>query len=642
MIVSPVGHVFRQVHLPVDPVLPPPTSSLSLTDCGCPNSCTPDVLSRTATDSVASISCRDRIRWAMNNLDYTEEQACSNIGTTFPDSCGKGCDPNICEAGGTPPSPPPGPAPLAPPASPSLTDCGCSDSCTPDVLNRMATDDVASISCRDRIQWAMNNLDYIEEQACSNIGTSFPDSCGQGCDPNICGAATPPSPPPPSPPAPTTSSSTSVQDCGCPSSCTNSVLSQIAADSNGSFDCRSRIEWVMANTELTNEQDACVRVSSEFPSICGNGCDPKKCGGEGTPPGPPPGPPPASPPGPPLPPPGPGPEDGELVFAEEFDEGDQPNPAIWTYDQGDWGWGNAELQKYTNLKENVQISQDGKLVITAIRQGASITSGRIKTLNKFTLKYGRVEASIKVPDLRNGLWPAFWTLGNNFPQVGWPKCGEIDIMEMGNAAPGNSILNQQVGSAAHWFNDPEGRATYGLYLDTGEDLSQGFHTFSMDWTPDMITTYVDGNQIWAIDISPEKCPPEKCSEFHDFHFLLLNLAVGGSYTGLLSPAEITATFPARYEIDYIRVYANEWTEVGGSYITGGPTLKHDLTDCGCPATCTDQVLDLVAQDSNGNFSCRDRIEWVIGNLGATEGQACRTVSGEFLSICGQGCNPDAC
>jgi beta-glucanase (GH16 family) len=389
----------------------------------------------------------------------------------------------------------------------------------------------------------------------------------------------------------------------------------------------------MANTELTNEQDACARVSSEFPSICGNGCDPSKCGSEGTPPGHPPGPPPASPPGP---------EDGELVFAEEFDEGDQPNPAIWTYDQGDRGWGNTELQRYTNLKENVQISQDGKLVITAIRQGASITSGRIKTLNKFTFKYGRVEASIKIPDLRNGLWPAFWTLGNNFPAVGWPKCGEIDIMEMGNAAPGNSILNQQVGSAAHWFNDPEGRATYGLYLDTGEDLSQGFHTFSMDWTPDMITTYIDGNQIWAIDISPEQCPPEKCSEFHDFHFLLLNLAVGGSYTGLLSPAQITATFPARYEIDYIRVYANEWTEVGGSYITGGPTLNYDLTDCGCPATCTDQVLDRLAEDSNGNFSCRDRIEWVIGNLGATEGQACRTVSGEFLSICGQGCNPDAC
>jgi beta-glucanase (GH16 family) len=418
----------------------------------------------------------------------------------------------------------------------------------------MATDDVASISCRDRIQWAMNNLNYSEEQACSGIGTRFPDSCGQGCDPTICGAATPPS--------------------------------------------------------------------------------------EGTPPGPLPGPPPASPPD--SPPPGPRPEDGELVFAEEFDEGDQPNPAIWSYDQGDWGWGNAELQRYTNLKENVQISQDGKLVITAIRQGASITSGRIKTLNKFTLKYGRVEASIKVPDLRDGLWPAFWTLGNNFPVVGWPKCGEIDIMEMGNAAPGNSILNQQVGSAAHWFNDPQGRATYGLYLDTGEDLSQGFHTFSMDWTPDMITTYVDGNQIWAIDISPEQCPPEKCSEFHDFHFLLLNLAVGGSYTGLLSPAQITATFPARYEIDYIRVYANEWTEVGGSYITGGPTLKYDLTDCGCPATCTNRVLDLLAQDSNGNFSCRDRIEWVIGNLGATEGQACRTVSGEFLSICGQGCNPDAC
>eukprot|EP00980_Cylindrotheca_fusiformis_P029366 scaffold23455_cov173-Cylindrotheca_fusiformis.AAC.1 len=356
--------------------------------------------------------------------------------------------------------------------------------------------------------------------------------------------------------------------------------------------------------------------------------------------------PPPTPSGPPSRPSGPGSQSGELVFAEEFNEGDQPNPAVWTYDLGDGGWGNDELQRYTNLKENVQISPNGKLVITALQQGDSFTSGRIKTLNKFKFKYGSVEASIKVPDLRSGLWPAFWTMGNNVPAVGWPKCGEIDMMEMGYGEQGNSISNHLVGSTAHWFSDPDDeKAMYGLYLDAEDDLSQAFHTFSMDWTPNMITTYLDGKQIWAIDISPDsaQCPPEQCSELHDFHFLLLNMAVGGEYTGLFSPGQISAHFPARYEIDYVRVYANDWTEVGGSYINGDPTAKYYLTDCGCPATCTSRQLDRIAEDStSGSSSCRERIEWVIENEDSTEEEACQTVSGEFPSICGQACNPDAC
>eukprot|EP00980_Cylindrotheca_fusiformis_P029371 scaffold23456_cov144-Cylindrotheca_fusiformis.AAC.5 len=615
------------------------TSSIFVDDCGCPATCTSAVLDQVATDGYGSHDCRSRIEWVMANTALTNEQdACAQVSSEFPSICGNGCDPTTCNTPPGPPPPPPSraptppptllptPPPTSPPKPPptppttSMTNCGCPETCTSNVLDRMATDDIASIACGTRILWAINNLDFTEEKACTIISGRFPDTCGPECDPNVCGT-------------PTTSSG-SVGDCGCPATCNDNVLSQVATDGNGSHDCRSRIEWVMANTALTNEQDACAQVSSEFPTICGNGCDPNTCE---TPSGPPPG-----PAGPPPQPSGPSPQSGELVFAEEFDEGDKPNPAIWTYDQGDWGWGNAELQRYTNLEENVQISPDGKLVVTAVRRGNLFTSGRIKTLDKFTFKYGSVEASIKVPDLRSGLWPAFWTLGNSFPTVGWPKCGEIDIMEMGNAAPGNNILNQRVGSAAHWFNDPAGRATYGLYLDTEDDLSQAFHTFSMDWTPDMITTYVDGKKIWAIDISPEQCPPEQCSEFHDFHFFLLNLAVGGSYTGLLSAGQISAHFPARYEIDYVRVYANDWTEIGGSYITGEPTAKYDLTDCGCPATCTPQQLDRMAQDSSGNYSCRERIEWVIGNLGSTEEQACKTVSGEFPSICAQACNPDAC
>ena len=341
--------------------------------------------------------------------------------------------------------------------------------------------------------------------------------------------------------------------------------------------------------------------------------------------------------------PSPSPPAGDLVFAEEFDYGDQPDPAIWTYDQGDWGWGNAELQRYTNSPNNVQISNDGKLIIRAIRVGDSFTSGRIKTLNKFTFMYGHVEASIKVPSLGNGLWPAFWTLGNNFPVVGWPACGEIDVMEMGHKnAIHDGVVNERVGSAAHWEYDPGSRATYGEYLDVGQDLSQDFHVFSMDWTPDMITTYIDGQKVWEMDISGSQCPPEKCSEFHKHHFFLLNMAVGGHYTGLLTAGQITASFPAQLEIDYLRVYSNDWTEVGGTYMNDGIVPRYDLTDCGCAETCTNEVLSRMATDSNGSHSCRDRITWVISTMGFTEGQACGRVSAEFPSICGSGCNPESC
>eukprot|EP00980_Cylindrotheca_fusiformis_P031452 scaffold26388_cov127-Cylindrotheca_fusiformis.AAC.1 len=631
------SRIRRNAPIPTkDPPRPPTTTtaaattrSSSMIDCGCPDSCTTNVLSQIATDDIASISCHDRIVWAMNNLNLSEESACASMSSKFPDSCGNGCNPTTCQDTPTPTT-------TMEEASPAAAiDCGCPASCTSEALGTMASDGVASISCGERIQWAMNNQKVSQEEACLAIGNRFPTECGgPECDPNQCATITtteaPVSVPTPrsAPTIPVSTASSFLHDCGCPSTCTDIVLSRIATDGGGSYDCRSRIEWVMSNTEFRSETAACSKVSSEFPSICGNGCDPNHCpqgadggGGGGfevvspTPPSLPPQMPPTLPPKQPV---------GQLVFAEEFDQGDRPNPDIWSYDYGDWGWGNAELQRYTDQTENVQL-RNGKLIITAIRRGNLITSGRIKTLDKFTFKYGSVEASIKVPDLRNGLWPAFWTLGNSFPIVGWPKCGEIDIMEMGNAAPGNNILNQRVGSAAHWFDDPNGRATYGLYLDAGQDLTQGFHKFSMDWTPDMITTYVDGKQIWAIDISPEKCPHAKCSEFHDHHFFLLNLAVGGSYTNLLLPNQITAPFPAQYEIDYIRIYKNEWTELGGSFTTnrGGSPSKHVLTDCGCPTTCTFRQLSRLTQDSSGIFTCRDRIEWVIGNLGSTEKEACR-------------------
>ena len=263
---------------------------------------------------------------------------------------------------------------------------------------------------------------------------------------------------------------------------------------------------------------------------------------------------------------------GDVIWSEEFDTGTSLDPAVWSYDLGATGWGNKELQEYTSNSENVRI-EDGKLVIT-VRETADgdgdskFTSARVKTQDKLTFKYGTIEARIKVPDLADGLWPAFWTMGNNYRLVGWPYCGELDIMEMGSAsAISAGVINQRVGSAAHWDNGGNW-ASFSRSLDIDSDLTDDFHVFSMDWTPTRITTYIDGQQIWTYYIKTDGCAD--CSEFHQPHFMILNMAVGGTYTGLLNDNQITAATPAEMLVDYIRIIDNGFTELGGSSIPEVP------------------------------------------------------------------------
>jgi beta-glucanase (GH16 family) len=177
------------------------------------------------------------------------------------------------------------------------------------------------------------------------------------------------------------------------------------------------------------------------------------------------------------------------------------------------------------------------------------------------VRYGTIEARVRVPDLADGLWPAFWTLGNNFSEVGWPACGELDILEMGHtSAIRDNVVNQRVGSAAHWENN-DNYATYGLFFDSPQRLDDDFHLFRMEWTPDLVRTFVDDNKIWEMKIDSASC--SDCTEFHEPHFMILNLAVGGNYTGILNEAGITASLPAEMHIDYVRVYDNGFTEVSG-------------------------------------------------------------------------------
>lgn len=263
----------------------------------------------------------------------------------------------------------------------------------------------------------------------------------------------------------------------------------------------------------------------------------------------------------------------EVLWSEEFDNGTVADPSVWSHDLGANGWGNRELQDYTQSPDNVRV-ENGNLVIAAHRtqEGdgeARFTSGRIKTQDKVTFKYGTIEARIRFPNLDEGLWPAFWTLGNNINEVGWPACGELDVVEMGSSfALSEGIVNRRVGSTAHWEN-LDTKVDYGLTLDADRDLTEDFHVFRMEWTPKLITTFIDDQQIWAFNIEPENCTD--CDEFHQPHFLVLNLAIGGSYTGRYAADQITAPLPAELRVDYVRIIDNGHTELGGSAVSTSST-----------------------------------------------------------------------
>ncbi|XZZ31989.1 glycoside hydrolase family 16 protein [Microbulbifer sp. TRSA005] len=252
-----------------------------------------------------------------------------------------------------------------------------------------------------------------------------------------------------------------------------------------------------------------------------------------------------------------------LIWEDNFD-GNSINKSVWTYDVGSWGWGNNELQDYTGNSNNAYI-EEGNLVIQAQRNSdGSFTSARLKTIGRLSYRYGTIEARIKLPDLNAGLWPAFWQLGNNYGQVGWPACGELDILEAGMAeALESGSVNSAISSAFHWHHESDeytGQADYGqsknLIKDFGysRDLTEGYHIFGMTWTPDHITMWVGDEANEIISIGSED---PAFDEFRQEHFLILNLAVGGIFPQIFRNEEITAPMPAKMYVDYIRIYDND-------------------------------------------------------------------------------------
>ncbi|MBE6853419.1 MAG: glycosyl hydrolase family protein [Ruminococcus sp.] len=241
-----------------------------------------------------------------------------------------------------------------------------------------------------------------------------------------------------------------------------------------------------------------------------------------------------------------------LLWHDEF-SGDKMDTSIWKYDPHEPGWTNSELQEYTTSEENV-FTRDGKLVLKAIKTKDEngndyYTSGKVKGQNLKDFMYGKVVARAKVPE-GQGLWPAIWMMPTDEQFYGqWPKCGEIDIME---------VLGNQTDTAygTIHYGEPHGEQQGTYVLEGGDTFANDFHEFSVEWEPGEMRFYIDGNHYhtvndWfsAVDGEDDKPYP---APFNQTFFVQLNLAVGGTWPG--NPDETTDFEKAEFEIDYVRVY----------------------------------------------------------------------------------------
>ena len=241
----------------------------------------------------------------------------------------------------------------------------------------------------------------------------------------------------------------------------------------------------------------------------------------------------------------------QLAWSDEFN-GSNVDTTKWTFDTGNGsgGWGNNELEYYTNRSENAYVS-DGLLHIVAQRQTVgsyNYTSARMKTQGHFAKTYGRFEFRARLP-AGIGFWPALWLLGTNITTVGWPACGEIDVMENN----GNVLTNVQ--GTIHYANASTNhlQATAVLALPNYGSVTN-FHTYRFDWSTNLVRWYVDGllyetQTNWSSPIGPYPAP------FNRPFFIIMNLAVGGNYVDNPSVATINSnTFPAEMQVDYVRVW----------------------------------------------------------------------------------------
>ena len=256
--------------------------------------------------------------------------------------------------------------------------------------------------------------------------------------------------------------------------------------------------------------------------------------------------------------PDPGPAGWTLAWSDEFDEpaGTLPNPANWAYEIGDTtpdgknGWGNEELQYYTDDPDNAATDGNGNLVITLDEADGTqecyygpceFESARLITQNKAEFAYGRIESRLQVPTGGDGLWPAFWSLGTDITYNPWPGAGEIDVMEYVSRIP-NEIFGTIHGPG---YNG--GGSFSNIYDFSPNRVDEQYHTFAVEWQPNLIKWYVDG--ILYHEAEPSDVPGPWV--FDKPFFLLLNFAIGGNFGGAVDPLN---TYPQEYLLDYVRVY----------------------------------------------------------------------------------------
>jgi beta-glucanase (GH16 family) len=230
-----------------------------------------------------------------------------------------------------------------------------------------------------------------------------------------------------------------------------------------------------------------------------------------------------------------------MVWSDEFNES-QIDPQHWTYDLGASGWGNQELQNYTSSNENSYVA-NGNLMIVAQKNGAQYTSARLKSIGLQEFQYGRIDVRAILP-FGQGIWPAIWMLGANFPSAGWPACGEIDIMELIGSNPNNVHGTIHYGNSFSQHNYTGGST----YIPSPETFADEFHVFSIDWSADGIIWLLDDQPFYSID---NNVAGNQNYPFNSPFFFIMNVAVGGQWPGY--PNE-TTTFPQYMAVDYIRVY----------------------------------------------------------------------------------------
>lgn len=276
---------------------------------------------------------------------------------------------------------------------------------------------------------------------------------------------------------------------------------------------------------------------------------------------------------------GSGEKDGYVLVWEDLFNSETLDTDVWNIEVNGDGGGNAELQYYR--AENVSLGKDGEsgrncLILTARKEtynGKSFTSGRVNTKKKKAFRYGKIESLVKLPETADGLWPAFWLMGDNYDEVGWPRCGEIDILEMGNAEGiRTKTQDRYFNGACHWgfykdlgnnnwaYPNYAKASTWSYSLQDGE-----YHLFTIIWTETDIKMYVD------LDRYPDSAPyyemgitgtDDDWSTGHYFHhdfFILFNMAVGGYFTGILNPDAVTALpeGEASMYVDYVKVYQKQ-------------------------------------------------------------------------------------